>query len=536
MADETVNLNVTVGGDAAGDVKDLTAALEAAARAEAHYAQMVKQAADYKQAAAQFDKAINDELERRAKDNLVIEPREKKGGTYGGKTAEWLGRGAQTFAGGGAMGLVGKAGPWGAGLAAGAAAFETGIKKLTEAVNIAQNGMLTAAQKGTMLRDEFIPFHKSIRQFREALDGTTEAVAAAMRKQEREMASINYRAAARSDYRSFEADRYQPIEAMLRAENHPGAPRLTAGSITAYDRSSAIGERKSAEAAIRDPAADAVGRADRAARGSALNRDTQAGISAEAQRARDRAKEEADAAVKRVRDLRAAENSGGDRNKKGIAEATADANIALERFARLDAQAKAEMERHANAITKAAEDEGAARRAVIDLQKAELQILEQKEQRMAGFAQKLGSMNEGDFEMAKAALEALKESGIENLPAEMADMAAQVAPEFVAKEREKLGEKRAKEIAGPGGVGQGLDDSLLASFEKETIAQVRAQVDKVRADVRVSVDIDAKTTAEEILKGLAPIMGAFGKALDVRVQKLEEKLYVDKVQRINAEG
>ena len=133
-------------------------------------------------------------------------------------------------------------------------------------------------------------------------------------------------------------------------------------------------------------------------------------------------------------------------------------------------------------------------------------MLKQREERMAGMASKLGSMNQADFEMSKAMLQQVKENGVENLPAEMVDMAATVAPEFIAKQREALGEKRAREVAGEN---KGIDDSTLAEFEKGTLGEVRAQVDKVKADVRVMIDLDVQQLAQEIVNTINPLFKMF---------------------------
>jgi predicted metal-dependent hydrolase len=140
---------------------------------------------------------------------------------------------------------------------------------------------------------------------------------------------------------------------------------------------------------------------------------------------------------------------------------------------------------------------------------------------MTGFAQKFGAMNEADFEFAKEALRAVQDSGIANVPTELADIASQVAPEYIAKQREELGAKRA------GGLGKdfkGIDDSLIGDFEKSTLAEVRAQVDKVKADVRVQINLDAEQLAEGTAKAIVEKLGAYFKSIDVKVQQVKTRI------------
>lgn len=552
MPDESVTLNVNVGGSGAADMQKLTEALEQAARAEAEYARQVKAAADAKSAWQKFEKDVDKEISGRsepahkmsrreqinAKATSAIESKKfnsdlqaeiaKRERTVGGMAAKGAGGLQSLMGGGGAMGLIGKAGPWGAAIAATMGALEGAAKKATEALNIMNSGVHTSAQKNEMLKEQFIPLYSAFKKLDEAIDGTTETLARNARRIEVQSKIIQETSSARSEYRSFEFGKYQGAEAMMRAAS--GRPGINAPR---FDRSTATGQRASDEYGMVSGAQDNARKADLEARAAGFNVSTQKGIKQEADKRRDAALADFNEKMAHLRALRAEEERTGDRNKKGISNAATEAKIAKEKLDAANDQAKAETERHAETTAKWVEAEGAARRANLEVAKAELEVLKQKEQRMAAFAQKLGAMNEGDFEMAKAALEAVKESGIENVPQELADMAAQAAPEFIAKQREALGEKRAQDLGENFG---GIDDSLIQDFRQNSLKEIREKVDKVAVDVRVQFDLDAEQTAELMVKQIAPILGEFGKALDIKISKLRDILEVDRTLKHAADG
>lgn len=492
----------------------------------------VKNAATYMEDAARFQKEVDDEMKRRAEASKIIsrDPASAAPSGFFRRNAfafRDAARGARDMVGGGgAAGLLGKAGPYGAAAAAALQTLDIAVQRATKAVNTFTNAGMTSAQKWESLKDDVIPFFSTIRKFGEALDGTAEAIRKAGAKLAHDLAVQSVSAANRATLSGFAADTMDPFRATVRA----GRARGALPGMQTYDRASAIGAEHSREQDITLPAADAARRAKLTADAAKEELFMRSSAAKSAAVREQRSRAESQAAYDRVQAIQKSENSGGGRDKAGKATAIGEAQAAFDRQQKDSVALETELNRVAQATVKAKQAEAEAQRAVVDQQKAELQLLQQKEQRMAGYAQKLGSMNEADFEMAKEALKAVKENGLENLPAEIADQAAQIAPEFIAKQREALGGKRARDFAG--GDGKGIDDSLVDAFGKETLAQVRANVDKVKADVRVTLDLDPVLTAEAIVDKLGPVLGDLKKALDVRLDMIERKVELDRIQRV----
>jgi hypothetical protein len=450
-----------------------------------------------------FDEEVNSAVANERKRAALQKAVDKKMGRGGmmGNVAQGL------QAGGGGMGGMiqglGKLGAVGAVAAAALMAFHAGLKKATEIVNIENDGTKTRAQKDRGITEAVVPFAESIRKFREALDGTTEAIAANKRKLDREVVSIGAGTVYDTKKFNFQADA-NLAGARLNALAEPGA---ATGTMDTFNRGTAIGARKAAEQDMTLPAYDDRRRAGTEARAQRINADQLAGAARSAAADTKKLKDDAIAKADRAKELRENENKPGAKvNKKEIDTAFTDARIANERYLKAQEQEEAKILRAKEAGVAAANAESAARKAGITAAKAELEVLKQREERMAGMATKLGSMNQADFEMSKAMLQNVKENGIENMPAEMVDMAATVAPEFIAKQREALGEKRAKEVAGEN---KGIDDSTLAEFEKSTLGEVRAQVDKVKADVRIMIDLDVQQLAQEVVNTINPLFKMF---------------------------
>lgn len=555
MSEETVKLDVNVGGSASQDMQKLAESLDRAAKAEEAYAKAVKQAADYKAAQQKFEKDVDKEIagrnpkeEQRKKsrqEEIRDEARNKLNAQRkqkdvqkemdrqsGAGMAKGLKGGAGalgSLAGGGvsgAAGALGALGPWG--MAAGAAlmALEAGVKKTTEAINIMNSGVHTAAQKNMMLAEAIVPGLKELKELGEAIDGTTEALA----RHKREIADgtkmIQAQSAARGEVRQFESSKMDFNRAIVAA----AGSRAKIGE-TKFDRSTAIGQRKYDDFQQVQEKKDTERQAQLQARASDRNMDKQNKEWKDTQTARNKAVIDFDNAMAKVRGLKQRENETGFRDKKGMSEALKDAKLAEENMKARNAEYNAQRDRYAESAVKWAEAESAAKKAGLEVQKAELQVMQQKEQRMAQFAQKLGGMNQGDFEMSKAALEAVKEGGIEDIPAEMADMAAKLAPDYIAKQREALGEKRAKEL----GVQFGnIDDPTIRDFKDGSLKTIRDKVDKQQMEVRVAIDLDAEKTAGVILEKLGPILGELKRAVDVRVDRLKDQIELDRtLQHVN---
>lgn len=448
-----------------------------------------------------------------------------------------------------AFGMIGRAGPWGAAIAAGAMAFKTVLDQSSKALDVWNSGILTGAQKNEALRSQFVPFYESIKKLRESLDGTTETLA----RNQRRLATMQATTAAQTQYRSasFGATAEMDLLAKrMQVQNFAGG----AIGVPTIDRSTAKGERESSDRDMILPAQDArrraglelearrrhardiTGEAPPAAgkaRDEALARASEGkGSMADATAYRQEMEKRAKASQDKLNAERLKEQNGGPRNKAGISDA---ATRAQEDLLRLQQAQKMEQEKIQKAIEAgkgALEAEKAARQANLDIMRGQLEIEKAKEARMAGLAQKLGSMNQADYQMTKQALQQVKESGIENVPQEIADMAAQAAPEFIAKQREKLGEQRAKETAGEN---KGIDDSTLGAFENETLAEVRGKVDKIKADVRIQIDLDDQAMAKAAVDQLGPLFAGFLTSIKVYMESEIDKFKVANIDKYNSQ-
>lgn len=533
---ENVQVTLSIGGTAAQDMQRLAKAAEEAAKYEQMYAQYVKAAADAKQNQAKFDQAVERELKQR--EGPIIERaadgagRDRRARADRMQAARSVAGGIGTAAGG-VTAVLGKLGPAGAIAGAAVAALDAAMSKAAKAVDIWGNKTLSQAQRTEMLKEEFVPLYASFKKLAEAVDGTAERVRQAQLKLERALVDIGARAAAGRQYRQADAQFGEPYRALLRAAGAQDQLPPTA----AFDRSTAVGERQQADAAQVQQAEDARRRARLAAAGAKEEGFARSVAMKGAVQEQAAAANEAAGFTKVLRQRRANENAGGPRDKAGIAEAAGAAREANEVATVANSTALEQIQRRMENVVKLATAESEARKANIAVMQAELGVLEQKEQRMAGFAKQLGAMNEGDFELAKANLDMLREAEkdgtLRDLPSEVGDAAARIAPEYVAKQREKVGAERAKEL---GQDYKGIDDSLIQDFTKETLAQVRAQVDKVRADVRVEIDLDAAATAEAIATQIKPVMAEYAAALRLQVTLTKEKAEIEKIQRVNTEG
>lgn len=436
--------------------------------------------------------------------------------------------GARDLAGGGGMtGLVGKAGAVGAGIQAGVQAVDAAMVKSANAINILNSGIHTTAQKRDAILSEIVPLYGSFKKLREAVDGTTERIAASARRLELALA------VGQAEFHGYQAMRavgaeYQGAAATTRAFGIVGA---TPGTPT-FDRSTALGARRTEEQGAVQSALDArhMAEINRVATQQALTtQSVYTGVRRASMRGAAKSYYEQSGAT---RGLLRAEDAGGPRNKAGIREALDKQEELGQAAGHEIAKVEQELTRLSEMQKKAIEAESAARKANIDVMRGELAIQEQREQRMAGYAQKLGAMNQADFEYAKQIAQVVNEGDLKDLPQEFADVAAQVAPEMVAKKRERLGAERAGEVAQQF---PGIDDSVISDFRKSTLEEVRAQVDKVRADIKVEINLDAKAMAEDLENRLEPILRDLVEVQDRKIALVAAELRRTQISKAQAE-
>lgn len=566
---QEVDLKVTVNDQAAAALESLVASMGRVAASEKQLAGETKKLQDAQAKLEEQKKAIAADKERA-----------KRTPTMGDRASQGAGMLGQMVKGGGGAGglgaVLGKLGPYGAAAAAALGAVDTAANRAADTMNILNNGALTNAQKREMLLSEYVPLYKSLKNFREAIDGTTEGVRKAKYKMEMGAAQVQAQYLGINKMRDVEHP-YQeavgikgawnwfktPVAPWQDTTGLPGAGGPAAGGAPApgaggappapggapgppppvlawpasnpeYDRATARGSRKQAELDITLPAQDERRRAGVQAMGIKEAYTTQRGEAGMAKaRATKKFEESQTAQAELEAKLKKENRPGAPRDKKGIAEAIAKADTARRESAEAQKQAETEINRLKDAGLKYAQAEHQVRQANVAVAKAELDMLKQKEDRMAGFSQKLGSMNEVDFEYAKEMLKTVQQEGIENLPAEYADAASQVAPEYIAKQREALGAKRAGGLAKEF---KGIDDSQIGDFETTTLQEVREKVDKVKADIRVNIDLDAKQLANETANILGPIISDIKVVVERQQKEIIDTMRQQQIQKTQAEG
>lgn len=434
-------------------------------------------------------------------------------GRYAGREGGMAGKAAGAFKGGGAV----------AGAAAVYGALVEAAGKAANGINLLRNSSLTAAQQIQGLAEEFIPGAAVLRRFADAVDGTSERVRKAGVNYERDVVGIQADAQERARKSELGAE----LSGVRATANAVRDNRL--GVMERFDRNTALGARAAAEQEVRQPAKDAQVEARR------QQQSTKEALRDQDVRVRDAnvraimAKNKRDLAATQFQGWQDRENITGRRDKAGGIEAANKLALADRDLGLAEVQRQTELNRQRELGVKYAEAESAVRKGNIEASKAELEVLKQKEDRMAGTAQRLGSMGRGEFELRKEALRQVKAAGgLENVPPELAALAGEIAPEYIAKQREQLGGLRGKEVAKEF---RGLDDSTVKDFENATLKEVRAQVDGVKADVRIQIDLDAQQVADDIFKRTRDVFGELIKAIEAQVKTIKNGVVNEQQRR-----
>lgn len=171
---------------------------------------------------------------------------------------------------------------------------------------------------------------------------------------------------------------------------------------------------------------------------------------------------------------------------------------------------------------------------MIDVQKAELEVLKQREQRMAGIQQSLGSMSRGQFGASARAVEQVRRRGIANVSAQTAGLASQIAPEFINRQREQLGGERAAQLRGRMGAeafGQVYGNDFSPG---NTLADTRRNIDRVQAEVRVAVQVDERALASEIIKTLEPVFQRLIDNVNAQIRSMENDIRAGAIRSSNS--
>lgn len=429
---------------------------------------------------------------------------------------------------GGPMGAMSAMGGTPAAFASMIGAAEQGMNKLARAAEIAAAANTTTAQRSRMLVTELIPFGAAITGLVDALTGTAEIIWERNQRFERNVRRTD--AAARIDVqeRAVASER-NAHQARLNALE--GTPMAAMGN---FDRRTVGGMHAYQEQEIMLPAQDA---ARRSAVESTAARDV---ASNEALRERDLRRNIADLEGRRgglnrtMQDLREREDISGVRNEAGINDAAAAVLENERQITAATAALNEQMTRSKEAGLRAAEAESKARKDQINIQRAELEVLRQREQRMAGIQQAAGSMSRGNFAAAQRAVAQVQRRGIGNVSAQTAALASQLAPEYINRQREQLGGERMQAMRGRLG-GAAFREVYGDDFSPgNTLADTRRQQQRVQADVRVAIEVDERALARESMAAIDPVFRRLIDLFSIEVRRIESETRAGAVRASNA--
>lgn len=518
---------------------NLTARLkDTAAQAENTEGKLKKASETAKKA----DAELGNEVE---KTNRKLKERSKLGGgAAGGGKPSAIEQVLQGRAGGDANKLLGGAGK--AAVVIGAyIAVTQALGKVGDAAAVLGNSSLSASQKMNLLAESFIPGAAAVKRFIEGITGVTEALRFQGQEHQVRMGVLGAWTAGERTKDAARSRRDAGMAAVGSMADLPAAgadlkglaPGVAArgyAPLQKFDRSTAEGQRLYDEYQRKLPAMDAQTRANRAA--DAARREVNMGgsrvenLNSLQQQARDRR----DAARRKERDLFNAENqTGGTMSVRYKAERDKLLKTAAEENQQvmdLEARKQTEINGLAEARVRLAQAEGAARKANVAVMQAELENLKARESAMAGQAQKFGMMGAGGRMQALMAFKSVQAMGIENAPPELLSQAAAFAPKTIAKQAEKAGEQTEEFKAGkalaPEDFGGG----------KDTLDQIRAQIDKVQTDVRISIDLDERATAKEIADALQDTFKKLIQTIKLTIKDTEIKIRTEQGIANNMQG
>lgn len=358
-----------------------------------------------------------------------------------------------------------------------AAAMMVGQQALhfgTRFANVAQNDELTGTQKSNILMDEFIPGAKAVRDFADAVSGVTEGIRRAERRLEIETQVNQMRFAQQSQLLSMEAG---VQSAQNRASVFGGA---SLPSVQLFDRTTYAGQIAHQEEQQRIGSRDAAAEAGREAEIARRDRDDArrrlAGVDRQLQgQSRNRGgwQQNENAILRGEREL-------GGRNALGRAQAGTSLALSMQQERAL-LQQKMDLTRQVErASVAAAQAEARERMAVVQIMKDDLAIMAQREQRLTSMAERFGEMSFLERAMGEAAMNAVRQNGIQNVSRDVRDRARQFQPEeYRAISRQfgqTTGEFQREQARAPGVFGtqsitdlQGNMDSLSQRIRQETV-------------------------------------------------------------------
>jgi hypothetical protein len=424
----------------------------------------------------------------------------------------------------GAMGAIGgKAGVAGAVIGA----IGEAMGRAATAVELLQDSYQTGAQKMRGLISEFVPLGDKVIKLGDALDGTTDQIN--RQREGRQIASAQSNA--EFGFRGrYAAGRLEDVGYKAQAF---AAGRIGLAGYDTFDRTTLAGERGAQRQDTTIGAQDDSTRANREAMAARIARQAAADAVTQAdKRVRDQQAKVAAAEG----DLRAntrLENRGF-RDKAGRDRAAGQVELERDRLTReLQAREMAVAQAKEKGLA-AVQAEAQARAASVGLAKAELAVLEQQESRMRSLAQGVGAMSQGERIAAANALKAYQDGGGE-APPEIEALIAKIAPDLVRKNQERRGagflENDLSGVLGDGGMKAAFGDDF---GKGNTLKEIMAKVDKAKADIRVTIDLDAQAMANQLATLLKPVLENLAASFRVELKNLEGRIKAGNIVRSNA--
>jgi hypothetical protein len=168
-----------------------------------------------------------------------------------------------------------------------------------------------------------------------------------------------------------------------------------------------------------------------------------------------------------------------------------------------------------------AEAESQLRQVSINHQRQELNLLKEKESRIASSARTLGGMNEGDKQASVAALKEIQKAGrVDAVPPEMLAMAQRVAPNFIGKLMDEQGERDRQRF----GIGQ-------IEGDPESLRDVRAEIQQKDVKVEVAVNLDAKEVANQLSANIKGLVAEITTSISKEMQAEFARIRIGNEQR-----
>lgn len=384
------------------------------------------------------------------------------------------------------------------------------MDRVSKAAEIMNDSFSTGAQKTRALVNEFVPFGEKLTRLGDALDGTADRMARAEFGAKIQNAEEGARYAGEARQRTAAAEEFAARSTLAATQ------RYRLGGLGTFDRSTVLGTHEYNDEQATQPAWDARTRAQREVAAARANSKYAENAMAEAERNLRARKAGSDAANRRHQGFIDAENRTGFRYKAERAESGSAAQVASVQLANAQKQYEEEITRSRERRLQLAQAESNLRKADVEYSRAQLEVEKNREARQSAISQGIGAQSKGERMSNFNALKLLESRGIENLPPELQEMAARVAPEYVAKQREKFGEQA---LRNEGGFSSEQMTKFFGKDFDKTLAERRENIDKLQADVRMNVQIDEDAFAKAVVEALGPVLGQLVKATTLSIEQ-----------------